>query len=348
MKTLRERLLNLSIFYKVLIANSLIIVIGAVAGTWLTRVLSQRSSPELIAIFALVGIILSVAVNYLILRAALSPLFILKGTMDKVYSGNLQARAARAPIGDPTINRLSDTLNSMLDELYVSHKRLEELSTRVLTAQEEERRRVARELHDETSQALASLMIGLTMLEKVGEEDREKRVAELREYVSQILDGVRRLALELRPSTLDELGLIPALRAYIKEYRNKFHIDVDFHVTGLRGRLADHVEVALYRVVQESLTNVARHSGATLVTIAIGREHGLVMVAIKDNGRGFDVNEVMKSKERGLGLFGMSERMSIIGGKLEINADSGQGTNIVAKYPLRGNSSGEDPGIVGR
>jgi two-component system sensor histidine kinase UhpB len=334
--------------YKVLIANSLIIVIGAVAGTWLTRVLSQRSSPELIAIFALVGIILSVAVNYLILRAALSSLVILKGTMDKVYSGNLQARAARAPIGDPTINRLSDTLNSMLDELSVSHKRLEELSNKILTAQEEERRRVARELHDETSQALASLMIELTMLEKVDGEDRGKRVAELREYVSQILDGVRRLALELRPSTLDELGLIPALRAYIREYRNKFHIDVDFHVTGLRRRLPGHVEVALYRVVQEALTNVARHSEAALVTIAIRREHDLVVVAIEDDGRGFDVDEVMKSKERGLGLFGMSERMSIIGGKLEINADSGQGTKIVAKYPLRGNSSGEDSGIVGR
>lgn len=338
MNNFKDRLLNLSIFNKILIANSLIIVAGAVGGTFLTRVLPQRSPPELIVIFIVVGVILSISVNFLILKAALSPLVNLRDTMDEVYRGNLQARAARAPLGDPTVNRLSEVLNSMLEELSASQKQLKEISVRVLTAQEEERKRVARELHDETSQALTSLMIELKMLENGDEEDRGARMEQLRAHILQILDDVRRLALELRPSALDELGLVPALRAYIKEYTGKFHIKVELRVAGLKERLADHIEVALYRVVQEALTNVAKHSGATSVNISMSRDDGSAVLTIKDNGRGFAVTEVMKSKERGLGLFGMKERMSTIGGDLEINSAPGRGTKLVAKLTLEGGS----------
>ncbi|MEE8472791.1 MAG: sensor histidine kinase [Dehalococcoidia bacterium] len=338
MNNFKDRLLNLSIFNKILIANSLIIVAGAVGGTFLTRVLPQRSPPELIVIFIVVGVILSISVNFLILKAALSPLVNLRDTMDEVYRGNLQARAARAPLGDPTVNRLSEVLNSMLEELSASQKQLKEISGRVLTAQEEERKRVARELHDDTSQALTSLMIELKMLENGDEEDRGARMEQLRAHILQILDDVRRLALELRPSALDELGLVPALRAYIKEYTGKFHIKVELRVAGLKERLADHIEVALYRVVQEALTNVAKHSGATSVNISMSRDDGSAVLTIKDNGRGFAVTEMMKSKERGLGLFGMKERMSTIGGDLEINSAPGRGTKLVAKLTLEGGS----------
>ena len=340
MKSLKEKLMGLSIFYKILIANTLIIVAGAVVGTWLTQELHNRSAPQLIVIFILMGIILSIAVNFLILKAALQPLAALQETVEAVYRGDFMARVVRTPLGDPVITRLRDTLNSMLEELSSSHKRLEELSTRVLGAQEEERKRVARELHDETSQALTFLMIELKMLEKGKPEDREKRVADLRAYTSQILDGVRRLTLELRPSDLDELGLIPALRSYTSEYTEKFNIDIDFQVTGFRGRPPSNVEVVLYRVVQEALTNVVKHSGATSVWISMGREDDSVVVTIRDNGCGFNMDEVMKSKERGLGFFGMRERMSTIGGELEINTAPDQGTEVVAKSLLRDSDDG--------
>lgn len=341
MKSLKVKLMNLSIFYKILIANTLIIVVGAVVGTWLTRELSHRSVPEqLIVIFVFIGIILSISVNFLIIKAALQPMATLQETVEAVYRGDLTARAVITPLGDPIITRLRDALNSMLEELSSSHKRLEELSTKVLSAQEEERKRVARELHDETSQALTLLIIELKMLEKASPEDKKKKITELGAYTSQILDGVRRLTLELRPSALDDLGLIPALRSYINECSEKFNIDIDFQVMGLKGRLPNNVEVALYRVVQEALTNVIKHSEATSVWVSMKSEDSLVVATIKDNGRGFNMDEVMKSKERGLGLFGMKERMSTVGGELEINTTPGLGTEVVAKSLWRESDGG--------
>ncbi len=340
MKSLKEKLVNLSIFYKILIANTLIITVGAVVGTRLTQELHNRSAPEFIFIFVLIGLILSILVNFWILKAALRPLAALQETVTAVYRGDLTARAARMPQGDPVITHFRDALNSMLEELSSSQKRLEELSTKVLNVQEEERKRVARELHDETSQALTLLLIELRMLEKASPGDRKKKIDDLWTYTSQILDGVHRLTMELRPIDLDELGLIPAIRTYIKAYTEKFNIDIHFQVTGLKGRLPDNMEVAFYRIVQEALTNVAKHSGATSVWISIKSEDSLVVVTIKDNGCGFDMDEIMKSEERGLGLFGMRERMSTIGGELKIDTIPGQGTEIVAESRIRGDDGG--------
>ncbi len=340
MKSLKEKLINLSMFYKILIANTLIITMGAVGGTWLIQELINRSAPELIFIFVLIGLILSILVNFWILKAALQPMAALQETVTAVYRGDLTARAARTPMGDPVITRFRDALNSMLEELSTSQKRLEELSTKVLGVQEEERKRVARELHDETSQALTLLLIELRMLEKADPEDRKKKIADLWTYTSQILDGVHRLTMELRPIDLDELGLIPALRTYIKAYSEKFNIDIDFQATGLKGRLPDNMEVAYYRIVQEALTNIFKHSGATSVWISIKSEDGLVVVTIKDNGSGFDMDEVMKSEDRGLGLFGMKERMFTIGGELKIHTVPGQGTEITAESHVRGDDGG--------
>ncbi len=340
MKSLKEKLMNLSMFYKILIANTLIITVGAVGGTWLTQELYNRSAPQLIFIFVLIGLILSISVNLWIIKAALQPLAALQETVAAVYRGDLTARAARTPLGDPVITRFRDTLNAMLEELSSSHKRLEELSAKVLGVQEEERKRVARELHDETSQALTLLMIELRLLGKVDPGDRKKKIADLWTYTSQILDGVHRLTLELRPRDLDELGLIPALRAYIKAYTEKFNIDIHFQVTGLKGRLPGNMEVAFYRIVQEALTNVVKHSGAASVWISIKSEHGLVVVTIKDNGCGFNMDEIMKSEERGLGLFGMRERMFTLGGELKIHTAPGQGTEIVVQSLIREGDGG--------
>lgn len=216
-----------------------------------------------------------------------------------------------------------------------------ELLNKVIHAQEEERQRIARELHDETSQALTSFMVGLKVLEGATSTDEvRQRAAELRHIVADALEDVRNLALELRPSTLDDMGLIPTLERYTRDYSQKFNITVDFHTLGFDGtRLLPQVETALYRIIQEALTNVVRHAGADTVSVLLERQAGRLLVIIEDNGCGFDADRLLRSgiQEKRLGLFGMRERAGLIGGEMTIESRPGAGTTVFVEVPLDGN-----------
>ena len=331
------------LLYRILIASSIIVLAGAIAGTWITRALLEQSPIELIAWFVLAGVLLHVVANFWILKAAMKPMESLQRTVDEVYTkGNLKARAVREPMGDPATNRLADALNMMLERLEANQRELQRMPSLVLSAQEEERKRIARELHDETSQALTSIMVGLKSLEracslKEGQGRAVQEVtAQLRATVARTLEAVHGMALELRPSALDELGLLPALRGYVKEYERKFEIRVEFRASRLKGRLPLEVEVAVYRVVQEALTNAAKYSGASRVEVELRKEGDELVALVRDNGRGFDVEGVRQSRSGGLGLFGMRERVSLLSGDLEITSSPGAGTTIAARVPLYG------------
>lgn len=215
-----------------------------------------------------------------------------------------------------------------------------QLLDKVIRAQEEERQRIARELHDETSQALTSFMVGLKVLE--GAEniaEVRQRAAELRRIAAAALENVRNLALELRPSVLDDMGLIPALERYTRDYSRKFGITVDFHPVGFDGtRLRPQVETALYRIVQEALTNVARHAQAETVSVLLERKANRLVIIVEDDGKGFDVERLLRSgsPEEKLGLFGMRERANLIGGELTIESSPGAGTTVFVEVPLDG------------
>lgn len=325
-----------TLFYRILVASSAIVLVGAVAGTWITRALLDESPLQLIAGFVLAGVSLHVVANFWILRAAMKPLRSLQRTVDEVYSkGNLTARATREPMGDPDTNRLIDALNAMLERLESNRRELQRLPSKVLSAQEEERKRIARELHDETGQALTSVIVELKALERAkGRREMRERAARLRVAVAETLEAVHRMAVELRPSALDELGLLPALRSYGREYERKFGIKVDFQAADLKSRLPAEVEVAVYRVVQEALTNAARHSGASRVTVQLGMDGPGLVAMVRDNGRGFDVGRAQRFGNGGLGLFGVKERISLLSGQLEIESSPGAGTTIVARVPL--------------
>ncbi|MCL4371548.1 MAG: histidine kinase, partial [Chloroflexi bacterium] len=327
-----------TLFYRILIASSAIVLIGAVVGTWVVRALPEQFPLDLIAGFVLGGVSLHVIANFWILKAAMKPLESLQRTVDEVYyRDNLKARAEPEPMGDPATNRLAEALNSMLERLQANQSELQRLPARVLGAQEEERKRIARELHDETSQALTSVIVGLKALEKPGRQcEIQDRVAELRATVAETLEAVHRMAVELRPSALDELGLLPALRGYAKEYSRQHGIQVGLQVSGLKGRLPSEVEVAIYRVVQEALTNAAKYSEASQVAVKLSVEGSTLTATVRDQGRGFDLNRVQQSKDGGLGLFGMRERVSLLSGQLEILSAPRAGTTIVARVPLGG------------
>jgi signal transduction histidine kinase len=229
-----------------------------------------------------------------------------------------------------------DDLDRVLAEARTYHGRLQQLSSQVLTAHEGERKRIARELHDDTGQALTSILVRLRLLEKtVADEGVRRNVEELRELTGNALDSVRRMAVDLRPSALDDLGLVPALHSYAEKYSTAWPIKVTFSAEGLKKRLPPNVELVLYRIVQEALTNVAKHSGASAVEINLRRHSNTVTVTVYDDGKGFDIREVTRTDGSGLGLFGMRERLALVGGAIDIESAPGRGTTIIARVPLQ-------------
>jgi signal transduction histidine kinase len=205
---------------------------------------------------------------------------------------------------------------------------------RVVEAQELERRRLARELHDETGQALTSILLGLKGLDDAVEgADERAAVAGLRELVVATLQDVRRLAVELRPKVLDDFGLVPALERLTESFAEQTKIRVGFESSLGGERLAPEVETALYRIVQESLTNVVKHAHARSVSIVLARQPNAVLVVVEDDGTGFDFEQ---TRPDGFGLEGMRERVGLLGGTLKIESDvrAGGGATIVAEVPL--------------
>ncbi len=209
-----------------------------------------------------------------------------------------------------------------------------QLLERVLAAQEEERHRIARELHDEVGQALTSLMVGLRLLEK--EADRPQtivaRVADLKLMTDGVLEDLHRLAIDLRPASLDHLGLVAALRQYVEEYSRQHGLAVQFETVRLDSeRLPPDIETALYRIVQEGLTNVVRHAQAARADVLLERRGDRVVAIVEDDGVGFDPEAALTNGR--LGLFGMRERAEMLGGTLTIESAPGAGTTVFVEIP---------------
>ena len=203
---------------------------------------------------------------------------------------------------------------------------------RVVEAQELERSRLARELHDETGQALTSILLGLKPLERSAESpDARAAVASVRELVVSTLRDVRRLAVELRPSALDDFGLVPAVERLAETFREQSGLQVDLESQLGEARLPREVETTLYRVIQEALTNIVKHAGARQVSILLQRKRGAAMAVVEDDGGGFDP---ASTRADAFGLVGMRERVGLAGGRLQVETSAGAGTTLVAEVPV--------------
>jgi signal transduction histidine kinase len=203
---------------------------------------------------------------------------------------------------------------------------------RAVDAQEVERRRLARELHDEIGQDLTSLLLGLRTIEEAdGRDALKEATATLRQLVVAALQDVRRLAVELRPKALDDFGLVPALERLASTFSEQTGMAVELEDRLGGGRLPSDVETALYRIVQEALTNVVKHAQARHVSILLTRRHHGAAAVIEDDGRGFDIGR----QTEGLGLLGMRERLDLVHGRLAVESTPDSGTTLVAEVPLR-------------
>jgi len=240
--------------------------------------------------------------------------------------------SGRVPPGPPDeVGLMAESFNHMLGQLEDAQRLRTEFLDRIIAAQEDERRRIARELHDETSQAITSIVVGLRALEE-SYPDVVETSTELRHRAATTLDEIHSLILELRPRALDELGLVAALRRYVADFGQKHCIRTEFQLVGTEGRLPARIETCLYRVVQEALTNVARHAGATTASVVLDVRPPVASAIVEDDGRGFDQEEV---GQRSLGIVGMRERASLVDGSLTVESAPGAGTTIFVKVPLK-------------
>lgn len=304
-----------------------------------------------------IGFALTLAVAWITTRRVVAPTEMLTRAAERMAEGDLAS-----PIevnAQDEVAQLADSLEAMRRRLQAALAAIEqtnaELETRVadrtarlghvlrttISAQEEERHRLARELHDETAQALAALAIALDRARDGLAEDGfspepRERISEARGIAARLLEETRRLILGLRPSVLDDLGLVPAIRWLCETGLGDHGIEATIEADHSGARLLNHVEVALFRIAQEAIGNVSRHAAASHVRITLEVADGVARLTVADDGRGFDPAQVLGPAgiARSVGLLGMQERVRLLEGKMHVHSEDGHGTEIVVELPL--------------
>ena len=256
--------------------------------------------------------------NAFIVRRRLQPLERLIGTMEQT---DLSPNAERAEVDSDSVEvaRLNAAFNRMLDRLEIERR---EGSRAVLRAQEQERKRLAQDLHDEVNQALTAIMLRLQASIQEATPELRRELRETQRLAGQAMEELLNLARELRPTALDDHGLLPALRGQVRDFADRTGIHADFRRRGDVPPLTDDQQLVIYRVTQESLSNVAQHAGANHVTVELSFV-GRTVLRIADDGRG-----VQGERNGGLGLTGMHERALLVGGDLDIHSADGRGTTV--------------------
>ena len=370
----RRRVLftGLPLFYQLLLANLIVVLIGAIIGTSLTRrfVESGAFTPWVHVLMVVAAVSLSVVFTALILYAAFRPIRSLRRAIHQYRAGDGVPHVRVEPRGDPDLQAVVEALNSLWARLSEHQRQLERtnarlaeknremqrLAAQVIAAQEEERRRVARELHDETMQSLAALSVGLEHgLQAMPAEVPRLRqahhlVARLQRLAEDTLDNLRNLALALRPSVLDDHGLVAAVHWLASTHEEHHGIPVEVQIEGehAAGRLSPPVETAIFRIVQEALSNVAKHARAASVLVRLRVDERLLTAEVADDGIGIDERLLAHPPAEGttsqpspsaagapLGLFGMRERAVLLDGELVVQrrTDGHSGTLMRVTLP---------------
>lgn len=282
---------------------------------------------------SLTGILVAVFLTWILTR----PIISLAHATQAVAQGDFSPRVPRW--ANDEIGDLAEAFNQMTEQLARTDELRREreilrrqLLEKVIATQEDERRRIARELHDSTSQNLTSLLVGLRMMETHCVQcAAQSKATDLRQVASKTLEEVHDLSMRLRPRVLDDLGLAAALERLVSEWQTRYKTPVDVAVH-LDDRLPGDVETAIYRIVQEALTNIARHANARSASILVERRSDVVLTIVEDDGIGFDA--ATNHGERHLGLLGMRERAELLSGKLTIESTPNHGTSVFIEIPL--------------
>jgi two-component system sensor histidine kinase UhpB len=335
-----KRLKRTPIFYRIAIGNALIIILGAIVGTILTRLLTNISATLWhFVLFASVGILISLALNIFILQVALQPLRDLRHTVTRLQAGQAKVDQLLLNDTDPDIYQLTKALDSLITQLETSNHQLRQLSDRAINAQEEERKRIARSLHDDIGQSLSSLIINLERLENhlppAGSEIGE-RLRALRKMTSSSLESLRTIIYDLRPAILDDLGLLPAIRWFARTNLEAVGIQVELEFPEELPSLPQPLTTTLFRITQEGVNNIIRHSQAKKACISLDLGENEVYLKISDDGHGFDPTQlsIEAIHMQHWGLIGIQERVELARGRMSIHSDPQQGTILMVNLPL--------------
>jgi two-component system sensor histidine kinase DegS len=232
---------------------------------------------------------------------------------------------------------LGDHMETVLTQIDSLQQR-QMFAAKIIKAQEEERRRVAREIHDGPAQAMANVVFRAEVCERLLESDltrAREELKDLQEQIRYVLKETRKIIFGLRPMTLDDLGLVPTLRRVLDTMRERAGVFPELKVTGEEKRLTSHLEVGLFRTVQEALTNVEKHAKASTVWVRLDYRPTMVTAVIEDDGEGFDPS-ADRSGTESFGLMGMQERIALLGGEFAVKSHKGRGTRVLLKVPLKG------------
>lgn len=313
-----------------------------------------RLRRELFAV-TIVGFLAVLMVAWITTRHVVMPTVQLTAAAQRMAEGNLES-----PIGvtaQDEVGKLAENLDAMRQQLRLAYRqveqtnqelesqvmertaRLDEVLAKLISAQEEERRRLARELHDEMAQTLSALSIALDRIRDGLRDDPRQAVEQLTEakmIASQLLEETRRLILDLRPAALDDLGLGPAIRWYVETHLEEQGISATVEVAQPISRLSKHLEASLFRVIQEAVNNIIKHANAAHVIVRLTFEDSVAHVVVADDGRGFDAERALTLDGRSgenIGIIGMQERVRLLGGRLRIRSQPGQGTQVEITIP---------------
>ena len=327
--------LGVPLLAKIAGANALIVII-AIA---ISLGLHDLNRPGItLASVMMVALVLSLLVNLLLVRVALRPIHDLENTAHRVWGGDLEARVPPSLVADRDMVRVGRTVNLILDALTSDRARMRRLASLVITAQDEERSRIARELHDSTAQSLTAIVLQLSAAARDARvPEIAARLSDVKEMAGLALEEVRTLSHRVHPRVLDDLGLVAAVRWLARQARESSDVDMTVDALGDTERIPAQIASVLYRVAQEALTNAVRHAAPTSVAIVVRADADTATLEVSDDGRGFDIAEA-EARRPGMGLFSMRERVSLVDGQLDLTSAPGSGTRVIAKIPLTAGS----------
>lgn len=291
---------------------------------------------QTLGISAATFVVLSILVYLFTTATTVRPLNSLLNSVQAVSQGDL-SQEVKVNTRDE-LSQLAQAFNNMTRRLKHTREVRDSLLKRIINTQEEERHRISRELHDDTGQALNTLLISLQLLESSRDSSEfQQRSKELRDLLLQTLEQVRLLAWRLSPTPLADLGLKAALESFLNKYEEYTGWELQVNFEGLeRRRLPSEIEASVYRIVQEALTNISRHAGARKVHVQVKALSHLLTVNITDDGAGFNAEDfnLEESTQKSLGLTSMQERAALVGGTFQIDSASGKGTTVYVEVPL--------------